>query len=59
MHKLVSVLENQMHKFLLGFEIQTDPDHETRTNEKKRTSYLINFAVSADHWVKIKWNRKD
>ena len=50
-----------MHKILEDFEIKTDHLIPVRrlaqlsiSNDKKRTSYLMNFAVSLDQRVKIK-----
>ena len=61
MQKLQSVQE--MHKILSDFEIQIDHLILTRKikqmliNEKK-TTYLVDFAVPADHRVKIKNSEK-
>ena len=61
MYKPVSVSEKEMHKILWGFEIQTDhlistrrPDLVIINKKKERTYRLIDFAVPADHRVKIK-----
>ena len=67
MHNPESVLENEMHKFLWDFEIQTDlqifagqPDliiinekKKKKRKKKKRTYRIVNFAVPADHRVKF------
>ena len=60
MHNPESVMENEMHKLIWDFEIQTDhlisarqPDLE-RINQKKRTCWIGDFAVPNDHWVKLK-----
>ena len=60
MHKPESVQENEIHEILWDFGIQTDhpilarrPDIES-INKKKRICHLVNFAVSADHRMKIK-----
>ena len=51
-------------KTSLGFWKQTDHlisvrrPHLLRVNEKKKTSQIVNFTVSADHRVKIKENVK-
>ena len=59
--------ENEPHKILGDFKIQTDLGQETRTSdnskkkkkkEKKRTYRIVDFAVSADHRVKIKESMK-
>ena len=61
MYKAESVLENEAHKILWGFEIQTNhliltrkPDLVIVTKKKKkkkkeRTYRLVDFAVPADH----------
>ena len=58
-HNLESVLKNETHNFLLDFEIQTDhlisarwPDHII--NKKERTCRIVDFAVPAEHRVKLK-----
>ena len=65
MQKPESVLKNEMHKFLWGFEIQTHQliparrqDLLTINKKTKRTCLLVDFAVSADHKVKIKESEK-
>ena len=57
MHNPASVLENEMHKLLWDFEIQTDylitarrPDLIIINNKKE----LAEFAVPADHSLKLK-----
>ena len=64
MHKLEYVLENKMHKIFCDFEIQTGhliqarkPDLEI-INKKERICRIEDFAVPADHRVKIKENEK-
>ena len=63
-HKLASVLENEVHKFLWDFEKPTDHLISARQpdliiiNIKKRTCKTLDFAVSADHWVKLKESEK-
>ena len=64
MHNLASVLKNDTHKLLWDFEIQTDhlisvrrPDH-LKTNQKMRTCKILDFAVSAEHKVKLKESEK-
>ena len=60
MHKPESVLENETHKILWDFKIQTDHLIPARRpdlvviNKKERTCHLIDFAVPADHRVKLK-----
>ena len=67
-HKAESVPENDSHKIVRDFEIQTDHLVPTRRvdlvtvkkkkERKKRTCWLLDFAVQADHRVKIKENEK-
>ena len=68
------VLENETHKILKNFEIKADlhnPGQKSRLRdcrqkkkkrekkkEKKRTCQIVDFAVSADHRMKIKENQK-
>ena len=59
-----SVLENETHKLLWNFEIQTDhlisagqPDLVI-VNKIKGTCRIVDFAVQRDHRVKKKWKRK-
>ena len=61
MHKPAPVLENATHKLLWDFNIQTDhliparrPDLIIINNNKKRTCKIIDFAVPADHRIKLK-----
>ena len=63
MHNPESVLEKEMHKLLWYFEIQTDhlilaiqPDSDGQ--RKKRTCLIVDLAIPADHWVKIKESEK-
>ena len=69
MHNPKSVLENETHKLLWDFEIQTDHLISPRrsvlqiisnnnNNNKKRTCRIVNFAVPVDHRVKLKENEK-
>ena len=62
-HKPESVQENDTYKVLWDFEIQTlyqisvrRPDLIMR-NKKRRTYCLVDFAVPADHKMKIKVNK--
>ena len=65
-HNPESVLENETPKLLWDFEIQTDhlilprrPDLIiVNNNNKKRTSRMVEFAVPADHRVKLKKSEK-
>ena len=62
MHNPAPVLENDSHKLLWDFNIQTDhliparrPDLIIINNKKrKRTCKIADFAVPADHRIKLK-----
>ena len=60
MHKPESVLENETHKILWDFEIQTDHLITARRpdlvliNKKERICHLVDFSVPADHREKLK-----
>ena len=63
-HKPEPVLEKETHIILLDFEIQKDyliltrrPD-QVLINKNKRTFHLLDFAVLADHMVKMKEIKK-
>ena len=51
------IQENEMHKLLWNFDIQTDHLITDRqpdliiVNKKKRTCQIVDFAILADHWV--------
>ena len=56
-------MENELHKLLWDFEIQspnlgltTGPYNNQQ--KKKRTCRIVDFAVSADHRVKLKESEK-
>ena len=58
-----SVLENDIHKLLWDFDIQMDhvisagrPDQRIINNKKKkkRICNIVDFAVPADHRIKLK-----
>ena len=66
-----SVLENETHKILLDFEIQTDqlisarrPDlviinnNKKKKRRKKKTYRIVDFAVPVDYRVKLKESEK-
>ena len=60
MHNPAPVLENATHKLLRDFNIQTDhlipakrPDLII-INKKKRTWKIVDFAVPADHRIKLR-----
>ena len=62
MHNPAPVLENNTHKLLRNFDIQTDhlisarrPDNQ---QQKKRTFKIVDFAVPADHRIKLKECKK-
>ena len=55
------VLENVIHKLLWDFNIQTDhlilarrPDLIIIKKKKKRTCKIVDFAIPADHRIKLK-----
>ena len=61
MHNPAPVLENDSHKLLWDFNIQTDhliparrPDLIIINKKKKRTCKIVDFAVPADHRIKQK-----
>ena len=60
MHSPASVLENNTHKLLWDFDIHTDHLISARRpdliilNKKKRTRKIVDFAVPADHRIKLK-----
>ena len=60
MHNPEVVLENNTHKLLWDFDIHTDHLISARgpnliiINKKKRTFKIVNFAVPADHKIKLK-----
>ena len=60
----VSVLDNETHKFLWDFEIQTDHLISDRRsdlvmiNKKKWTCRIVDFVLPADHREKLKENDK-
>ena len=62
MHNPASVLENDTHKLLWDFDIQTDqlisarrPDLIIINNKKKKKiCKIFDFAVPADHRIKLK-----
>ena len=65
MHNPAPVLENDSHKLLWDFKIQTDYQIPTRRpdliiiNTKKRTCKIVDFAVPADHRINLKESEKD
>ena len=59
MHSPAPVLENDTHKLLWNFDIHTDhlisvrkPDLKI-INKKKRICKIVDFAVPADHIIKL------
>ena len=64
MHNSAPVLENDSHKLLWDFNIQTDhlisarrPDLiiiNKKKKKKKKISKIVDFAVPADHRIKLK-----
>ena len=65
MHNPASVLENDTHKLRWDFDIQTDHLISARRrgliniNKKKRICKIVDFAVPADHRIKLKEWEKD
>ena len=59
-HKPAPVLENNTHKILWDIDIHTDHRISARRpdliiiNKKKRTCKIVDFAVPADHRIKLK-----
>ena len=62
MHNPESLLENKMHGFLWDFEKQTDLLISARQPDFvviKKKCQIVDFAVPADHRVKLKESKKD
>ena len=64
-HNPAPVLENDTHKLLWDFDIQTDhlitargPDLKIINKKKKRTFKIVDFAVPVDHRMKLKECKK-
>ena len=60
MHNPAPVIENNTHKLLWDFDIHTDhlisarrPD-PNNNQQKKRICKIVDFAVPADHRIKLK-----
>ena len=60
MHNPTPVLENNTHKLLWDFDIHTDNLISARKpdlviiSKKRRTCKIVDFAVPADHRIKLK-----
>ena len=61
MHNPLLLLENDTHKLQWDFDIHTDhlisarrPDLIIINTKKKKICKIVNFAVSADHRIKLK-----
>ena len=60
MHNPAPVLENDTHKLLWNFNMQTDHQIPARRpdliiiNKKKRICKIVDFAVPADHRINLK-----
>ena len=60
MHNPAPILENSTHKLLWDFDIHTDHLISDRRhdqiiiNKNKRTFQIVDFAVPADHQIKLK-----
>ena len=53
MHNSALVLENDTHKLLWDFNIQTRPYHNQQ-KKKKKICQIVDFAVPADYRIKLK-----
>ena len=64
MHNPASILENDTHKLLWDFNIQMDHLISARKpdliiiKKKKRTCKIVDFAVPADHRIKLQESEK-
>ena len=61
MHNPAPALENDTHKLLWDFDIQTDhlipsrrPDLIIINKKKKKNYKIVDFAVSTDHRINLK-----
>ena len=65
MHSPAPALENITHKLLWDFDVQMDNLISTRRpdliiiNSKKRICKIVDFAVPADHRIKLKQSEKE
>ena len=66
MHNPAPVLEKDTHKLQWDFDVQTDHQISARRpdliiiNKKKRICKIVDFAVPADHRIKLKeYEKKD
>ena len=65
MYNPTAVLENDTHKLLWYFDIQTDHLISARQpdliiiNKKKRTCQIVDIALPANHKVKLKESKKE
>ena len=64
MHNPAAALENDTHKLQWDFDIQTNQLISARRpdliiiNKKKRICIIVDFAVPADHRIKLKESEK-
>ena len=64
MHNSEYILENETHQLHGDFEKQTDylisvrPLDQVIINKRKRICHIVDFAVLADHRVKLKESEK-
>ena len=64
MHNQTAILENDTHKLLWDFDIQTDPLISARRpdliviKKKKKKETCKNVAVPTDHKIKLKKSEK-
>ena len=71
MHNPAPILENDVHKLLMDFDVQTDhlisarrPDliiiNKKKKKKEKRISKIVDFDVPADQRIKLKeYEKKD
>ena len=64
-HNPEFILENEMHKVFRDFDLQTDhqiltrpSDSQPKKKRKNRTYQIMDFAILADHRVKLKESEK-
>ena len=64
MHNPESVLENETHKILSNFEIQTDHqttrpiDSQQQQQQQQRICRIVNIGIPIDYRVKLKKSEK-
>ena len=67
LHNRTYILEDETHKLLWDFDIQTDHlissrrldlKKKKKKKKKKKTCKIVNFAVPAGHGIKLKESEK-